>query len=130
MGALIFTPPPLSPPPCPRVAPNTGAFALQYSDLGNSVFLSAAQSEWTAKLPKWKFASQAGEDDKLSYDTGYDPIKGLAINKYSLWVAAAVNMGTISIADLTDLTDTSFASAYAAAIPEELVAAEDDDGGA
>ncbi len=41
--------------------------------------------------------------------------------QYSLWVAGAVNMGIISINDLTDLAETSFAAAYAAVA--------DDDGG-
>ena len=34
------------------------------------------------------------------------------INKYSLWVAGAVNMGIIQLKDLTKLTETSVSSAY------------------
>ena len=50
------------------------------------------------------------------------------INKYSSWVAAAVNMRIISIKDLTDLLDTSFASAYTVVEEDDdaVAAAEDD----
>ena len=43
------------------------------------------------------------------------------LNKYSLWVAGAVNMGIIEIKDLTNLKETSFAAAF--------VTGGDDDGG-
>ena len=67
-------------------------------------------------------------DDKLEpsvTNSSYDPPLGVGLNKYSLWVAGAVNMGIIKISDLTDLADTSFASAYAGVL-EDDAAAEDD----
>jgi hypothetical protein len=70
----------------------------------------------------------SGDDDFVATDDQYDPDKGVMINKYSTWVAAAVNMRIISIKDLTDLLDTSFASAYAVVEDDDyVVAAESDD---
>jgi len=97
-----------------------GSFALSYDDLGNTFLLSAPTSSWNENLPKWKFASP-----KVA---SADPLIGIEVNKYSAWVAAAVNLGIISIKDLTDLTDTSFASAYS--VPADDDAADiTDDGG-
>jgi hypothetical protein len=46
------------------------------------------------------------------------------LNKYSLWVAGAVNMGIIEIKDLTNLKETSFAAAFATGADDDV-----DDGG-
>jgi len=100
---------------------DTGSFPMVYSDLGNSFLLSAAGSSWSSKLPKWKFMVNEGLFD----DDAFDPDRGVTINKYSSWVAAAVNLRIIAIDDLTDLLDTSFASAYAV-VEEEDDAASDD----
>jgi hypothetical protein len=79
-----------------------GTFALSYDDLGNTFLLRAPTSDWNTNVPKWKFATP-----KVA---SHDPLIGIEVNKFSVWVAAAVNLGIISIKDLTDLTDTSFAS--------------------
>jgi hypothetical protein len=49
-------------------------------------------------------------------------VKAMSINKYSLWVASAVNMGVITVADLVNLADTSIAAALG-------VTGNDDGGG-
>jgi len=49
------------------------------------------------------------------------------INKYSLWVAAAVNMGIIELKDLTKLTETSVTAAYSVSTDDETF--DDDDSG-
>ena len=82
-----------------------GGFVMEYADRGNSFRLSASKSKWSEFLPKWKFVE--------NYESEADITKGVTVNKYSLWVAGAVNMGIISIDHLTDLTDTSFANSYA-----------------
>jgi len=99
-----------------------GYFVLAYSDKGNSFTLSASEAQWSQYLPKWKFMT--------NFDAQVDVDKSVNINKYSLWVAGAVNMGIISIDHLTDLTDTSFASSYnVPSDDDEASTEEDDDGG-
>lgn len=52
-----------------------GSFVLTYSDLDSSFYLSAAQSYWTQRLPKWKFASNTLDDDALQQDDQEDPLQ-------------------------------------------------------
>jgi hypothetical protein len=81
---------------------------------------------WDVTLPKWKFATQESDDD-WGYGSSSDPPQGVMINKYSVWAAAAVNMGIIGIDDLTDLDDTSFASQYAV-VTDDTTAGEEEEG--
>jgi hypothetical protein len=50
------------------------------------------------------------------------------INKYSLWVAAAVNMGILNLANLTSLSHTSITSAYSVSFDDDDGGDDDDDG--
>ena len=95
-----------------------GYFVLSYSDRGNSFKVSAEEGMWTTYLPKWKFMT--------NFDANVDVDKGVGINKYSMWVAGAVNMGIITIDQLTDLTDTSFASAYTVPADDDAASTGDD----
>ena len=75
--------------------------------------ISALEANWAATLPKFKFQASNGNADPAT------STQALTINKYSVWVAGAVNMGIIRIDQLTDLTDTSFASAYAVPVDDD-----------
>jgi hypothetical protein len=76
-----------------------------YQDKGNEISLSASSDEWTTTFPKWKFGLQ--NDDGATRTSN-----AISLNKYSMWVAAAVNLGVISIVNLTNLKSTSLASIY------------------
>jgi hypothetical protein len=82
---------------------------LTYQENGDQLSLTAASSSWDTTFPKWKFGS--AENDFVDDDAPSLP-QGIALNKYSIWVAAAVNLGIISIKNLTNLKATSLAAIY------------------
>jgi hypothetical protein len=78
---------------------------LIYQEGGDTLSLTADSSSWDTTFPKWKFGDS--QDDVLQSSTGV-----VTLNKYSIWVAAAVNLGIISIKNLTNLKATALASIY------------------
>ena len=80
-------------------------FFLTYEDNGDKAMIGAPKNEFTNAFPRWNFNTQGEDDDFFPADTL--PVS-LEMNKYSIYVAAAVNMGLLSVADLVDLADSGF----------------------
>ncbi len=103
-------------------------FCVPFAPLRSRSLLSLSLSLFPS------LATKKIDDDQLDpSEKDLDPPLGVAINKYSLWVAGAVNMGIIKIEDLTDLAATSFAAAYEGLLEDDAAGGgeeeeEDDDG--
>ena len=62
---------------------NRNKTVITYSSTGDYFILESTKAEWEGLFPNWKIP----EDDNKPIDEW-----NIEINKYSLWVAAAVNM--------------------------------------
>ena len=88
---------------------------LEYSDLGDRFMLSAPHRTFSRLFPSWKSQLRVNGgppqyDDYLqgtNMTGSKDEAMKATINKYSLFVAAAVNMGLIGVdTHLTKLLDS------------------------
>ena len=70
---------------------------MVYSSAGDYFDVEMEEDTWQTLFPRWTIKSQGGSSSTYKIE----------FNKYSLWVAAAVNMGVLKISDLTSLTETS-----------------------
>ena len=76
---------------------------MDYADEGVYFVISSTQDSWSNIFPNWYYGSFA---DDATVDDAYVAPFSIRLNKYSLWVASAVNTGVINVTDLTSLADS------------------------
>lgn len=102
---------------------NKSIIKLNYADSEGDGVISATYEDFTAAFPEWKFNEQDEYDDFFA-DVPKSDV-AVRFNKYSLYIASAVNMGLLSIADLISLEDSGLGDDDGAG-DDDLVVFDDD----
>ena len=98
--------------PTPQVNARTGKRAsyweepATYEDNGERFSIATTLTQWNKMFQLKNRGTSQGWNANSNTDGPSAPFD-ISVNKYSLWVAAAVNMGMLHISDLTSLTETA-----------------------